>query len=108
MVLINTCNTYVMLVAYINSLYHQTLTGAVALSNAHFGQGNGPTFAINCAGNEDSLFQCPIVNILSYNYYYYYYYCSHSDDAGLRCQGNIYFTVLLIDFQFDYAAHRKL
>ena len=101
-----------MLVMYNNSLYLQTLIGAVALSNAHFGQGNGPTHAINCAGNEDSLFQCPIVNILSYYnyyyYYYYYYYCSHSDDAGLRCQGNMYFTVLLTDFQDDYTAYRKL
>lgn len=66
------------------------LSGAMAYSDAFFGQGTGSIYLNNveCVGNESRLSDCPNpgVNMLGM--------CSgHSEDAGLRCSeglNNIY------------------
>ena len=62
------------------SLYHVTCAGAIAYSNAHFGQGFGGIFLSNvlCTGTESSLFDCPHAGIGVHN-------CQHFDDAGVSC-----------------------
>lgn len=59
------------------------IPGAVPLYNALFGQGAGPIYinSISCTGNENTINNCTIGTS--------YYYCSHYDDAGLRCGGNV-------------------
>ena len=54
--------------------------GAVAFTNAYFGQGTGPIWLDNlrCSGNQLNLRQCPRNNWGSHN-------CRHSEDAGVRC-----------------------
>ena len=56
-----------------------TCLGAVAYSNAAFGAGIGTSLfaSVNCNGSESSLLEC------SYNNNG----CSHTNDAGVRCQG---------------------
>ena len=56
--------------------------GAVALTNAAFGQGTGPIVLDNvqCTGSELYLTSCP-------NNGLYVHDCVHSEDAGVRCQG---------------------
>ena len=55
--------------------------GAVAFSNAHFGAGIGSVFlnSVSCSGREIGILDCPFSTSTSS--------CSHSDDAGMRCQG---------------------
>ena len=58
---------------------------ATAFSNAHFGQGIIPILLDNvgCSGSESQLTDCPYDPGTSD--------CSHSDDAGVRCQaGQMY------------------
>ena len=57
--------------------------GAAPLYSAPFGQGAGPIYikSISCTGNENNINNCTIGT--SYNY------CSHYDDAGLRCGGDV-------------------
>ena len=51
---------------------------------SYFGQGTGPIFfqSLACRGTEVSILQCPR-SFSSYSY------CSHSRDAGVRCEGII-------------------
>ena len=61
-------------------------TDAVAFTNAYFGGGVGPIYLDNvgCSGSESNLTECSRSFIVS---------CySHSDDAGVRCQGELYFS----------------
>ena len=53
-----------------------TITGAVALGGAAFGQGTGEIFLadVECNGKETSLDECSSSDTSS---------CSHRDDAGL-------------------------
>ena len=53
--------------------------GALAYGNAAFGAGVGTSLfsSVNCNGSESSLLEC------GYNTNG----CSHSNDAGVRCQG---------------------
>ena len=55
-------------------------TGAIAFSNAEFGQGIGPIWLddVRCVGTESRLANCPASPIGNHN-------CGHSDDAGVRC-----------------------
>ena len=62
-------------------------TDAVAFSGAHFGPGVGQIHLdnVDCSGSESKLIDCPrsfIVNC----------YRGHSEDAGVRCQGERYTT----------------
>ena len=56
--------------------------GAQPLSHAFFGQGSGDIFIDNlvCNGSERRVFDC-IFND-THN-------CNHSEDAGVRCQGEL-------------------
>ena len=53
--------------------------GAIAYSNAYFGQGSGPILLDNlaCSGLENTLVNC--------SYDSHTGDCYHSDDAGVRC-----------------------
>ena len=65
--------------------------GVVPFSAAHFGAGIGPIYLDNveCSGSESRLIDCLYSSFVS---------CSrgHSEDAGVRCQGNI--SVLISRF----------
>ena len=56
--------------------------GAIAFTYAHFGAGVGPLYLdnVNCIGSEKNLTDCSSSSI---------FYCTngHSEDAGVRCQG---------------------
>ncbi len=56
------------------------LSGSTAVSNAVFGQGNGPILLddLSCTGQETRLIDCPHGGIEASN-------CVHSSDAGVRC-----------------------
>ena len=56
--------------------------GAVALTDAYYGQGTGPILLDNvmCTGEELYLTSCP-------NNGLYVHDCVHAEDAGVRCQG---------------------
>ena len=56
-----------------------------ALINAYFGQGGGQIVLddVQCTGSENKLLACnsaPILRVSSN--------CDHSDDVGVRCEGN--------------------
>lgn len=59
---------------------HNCCVGAIAYSNARFGQGSGGIFLSNvlCTGTESSLFDCPHAGIGVHS-------CRHLDDAGVSC-----------------------
>ena len=67
---------------YTTIIYHASSisTDAVAFSNSHFGAGTGSIFlsSVGCSGTENGLLMCSHNTSTSG--------CSHSDDAGLRCQ----------------------
>ena len=65
------------------------LTGAVAFTNAHFGAGAGPIYldTIDCTGSESNLTDCFRSFIVSCS--------SHSEDAGVRCQGELHLDSVL-------------
>ena len=56
------------------------ITGAIAYSNAYFGQGTGPILIDNahCTGNESTLMSC--THLSDHN-------CGHHKDAGVSCLG---------------------
>lgn len=55
--------------------------GAIARTNAAFGQGNGPILLddVTCTGLESRLFDCPSRGLEVED-------CAHSEDAGVVCQ----------------------
>ena len=55
-------------------------SGAIARSNAYFGQGSGSILLddVQCIGNEGSIFSCSHKSIGLHN-------CGHSEDAGVVC-----------------------
>lgn len=64
---------------YINAkLFFACIIGAVAYSNAYFGQGSGPIQIddVGCGGTESVILQC--YHRTSHN-------CAHYKDAGVRC-----------------------
>ena len=56
-------------------------SGAVAFGSAAFGAGNGAILLddVQCSGIEPKLLPCPNNGVGVHN-------CSHSQDAGVRCQ----------------------
>ena len=65
-------------------------TGAVAFSNAQFGVGTGTIYldSVGCTGGETSLTDCSHSSTVS---------CTngHSEDAGVRCQGDVLLLFLI-------------
>ena len=61
--------------------------GAIAFSNAFFGQGSGPILLddVRCVGTESRLIYCLANSIGSHN-------CAHSEDAGVRCISGMFFS----------------
>ena len=57
-------------------------SGALAFSNAYFGQGTGPIHIdnVHCSGKEDRLLNCS---------YTEQHNCNHNADAGVRCPGEL-------------------
>ena len=55
-----------------------TSAGAIAVTGAHFGQGSGSIHIddVQCSGNESALIQCTHTT---------QHDCSHTEDAGVRC-----------------------
>lgn len=66
-----------------------TSLAAQAVGSAFFGQGTGPIFLdeVQCVGTEDNLLACPSIRMHD---------CTHSEDAGVRCQGQRKSVVLQI------------
>ena len=60
------------------------LTDAVAFSSAHFGAGTGTIYMdyVGCTGSENNLIDCSRSTSFGC-------FGSHSQDAGVRCQGLI-------------------
>ena len=65
------------------------ILGAETLANAHFGSGTGPLLldGLSCTGTEANLLSCYHrgIGVTGYN-------CTHSDAAGIRCQGILIFV----------------
>ena len=63
---------------------HAFCTGALAYSYSRFGRGTGGIFLdnMNCRGTESRLINCRHSGIGVHN-------CDHTDDAGVRCSGQI-------------------
>ena len=63
----------------LNKASFLSLTGPTATINAFFGQGTGQIALVNvlCAGTEARLADCSVGSTT---------FCSHSEDAGVRCQ----------------------
>ena len=64
------------------------LTAGVPYSNAFFGAGTGSIFLddVQCSSSSSQLLECPSRPILDNN-------CAHSDDAGVGCEGILYFHI---------------
>ena len=58
--------------------------GAVPFSEAAFGQGTGSIFLdeVTCSGTEIALLNCSNIGLSVHD-------CSHLEDAGVRCQGEV-------------------
>ena len=66
-------------------------SGAIAISNAYFGQGNKSILLddVECTGNELSIFSCTHMSIGSHD-------CDHSKDAGVDCFGGKFINNFLM------------
>ena len=66
-------------------------SGAIARSNAYFGQGSESILLddVQCTGNEVSIFFCTHNGIGSNN-------CDHNDDAGVVCLKGEYINSFLV------------
>ena len=66
-------------------------SGAIAKSNAYFGQGSESILLDNvqCTGNETSIFSCSHNSIGSHD-------CDHHEDAGVVCVEGEYINSFLI------------
>ena len=60
------------------------IPGAIAYTNAYFGSGADGIFLDNvgCRGTESTLLSCTNAGIGYHN-------CHHTDDAGVRCSGEM-------------------
>ena len=59
-----------------------SFTDSIPIRHGEFGEGNGSILLDNlrCTGDEESLLECDGGEIGVHD-------CSHSEDAGVRCQG---------------------
>ena len=66
-----------------------------ATSAAEFGPGSGDVIVDNvrCFGSESSIWECPHGELWANN-------CSHSRDAGVRCQGQKVFELTYLLYLF--------
>ena len=64
-----------------------------ATYNAYFGKGTGAVALeqVACTGSETSLLSCPSNTIFQTG-------CSHSDDAGVICQGNLQYESIDLSY----------
>ena len=60
-------------------------TGGIPYRNAYFGAGTGPIYLddVACTSSASQLLECSSRPILTHN-------CTHSADAGVGCEGNIF------------------
>lgn len=74
---------------HINILFYNYNIGATGLISGYFGGGIGPVHVSNlqCAGNESQLLDCQYMDNPS---------CTHFEDAGIRCSGNIEFFIYFL------------
>ena len=75
--------------------------GAIARSNAFFGQGTGPIWLddLLCTGNEQRLVDCPVstggIGMVDF--------CNgHADDAGVTCQERKCFSCVYFRINATY------
>ena len=66
-------------------LFFFCATGGIPYSNAFFGAGTGPIYLddVACTSSDSQLLECSSRPIMRHN-------CSHSADAGVGCEGNIF------------------
>ena len=69
---------------------HTYFAGAIAITEAIFGEGIGPIFLddVRCTGYEASLFECSHRGIRNHD-------CHHSKDVGVLCPGKFYLLILM-------------
>ena len=68
-------------------MHYFITSGAVAVtSTSYYGQGSGGIFLdqVNCDGTESSLISCSSSGVGVHT-------CDHSRDAGVQCQGIVYY-----------------
>ena len=68
---------------------------ATAISNSHFGEGSGPYHlsSVSCNGHERNLTECSH-NAIGYHN------CLPGNDAGVRCDGKINFSLNIVEFTY--------
>ena len=69
-----------------NFIFLSMFSDATAISNAFYGQGNGPILLddVACTGLETNLLTCRYDSVTSD--------CGHSEDAGVQCETLSKFT----------------
>nr|XP_054757274.1 uncharacterized protein LOC129263387 [Lytechinus pictus] len=75
------------------------LTGGVALTQAHFGQGSGQIWMDNlaCEGTENALDECGHNGWGSHN-------CGHHEDAGVVCEAPAVYSFGVFPSSYDYSS----
>lgn len=68
---------------------------SIAYAGAHFGSGKGSIVYDNlqCHGTEKNISDCPSNGLFQHN-------CGHHEDAGVACQGNDAFFLILMYYLF--------
>ena len=64
--------------------------GASSFLNAYFGRGTGNILldSVGCTERESRLLDCSSSGVGVYRYY-----CGHDDDAGVRCNGMLIYSM---------------
>ena len=79
---------YLLYTYHFLSYYHVYISGAVARSNAYYGQGSGPIQIddVGCTGSESRLLDCAHLTIDN---------CNHFEDAGVTCSGIVHIDAIV-------------